>query len=78
MKIAILLKKLAKISRTSIAAFASKLLSATLWFFMLMFGGASMLMYGINILAGFGWALISGGMMCILVAMMLLRGMARV
>jgi len=61
--------------RTAVANMISALLDALVWFLLLMAAGAAMLVAGTYVLAGIGWALIIGGVLCICAASFIRKGM---
>ena len=49
--------------------------SAVLWFLLMVAAGVAMLVAGVYVLAGTGWALIAGGAFCISAAVFIRKGL---
>lgn len=56
---------------------ARAILSAALWLAVLFVAGVSMLVGGVFLLWGVGWSLLAGGGLCLVIAVLLLMGIAR-
>lgn len=59
----------------ALSAIASAFVSALVWFLLMTAVGAGLLASGVYLLAGLGWSLIAGGVLCIFAAMFIHRGM---
>jgi len=53
------------------------LFSATAWLVLLTLAGMGLLVAGVFVLAGFGWSLLAGGVICIALAVMVGKGLTR-
>lgn len=60
----------------AMADVGARLIDALVWFLLLMSAGAALLVAGTYVLIGIGWALIVGGMLCIIAAMFIRKGMS--
>lgn len=58
-----------------LARLGQRLLSALLWFLLLALAGACLVVAGVYLLAGLGWGLVAGGVLCLVAASFIRRGM---
>lgn len=61
--------------RDALASFGTYLADAIVWFLLLLAAGAAMLVAGVYLIVGIGWALIAGGLLCICAASFIRKGM---
>lgn len=69
------LRQRAKQAYKGVVGFSLFLLSAWVWFVVLCFGGAYLLINGVRILAGDGCAYLVGGILCFLAAALIRKGL---
>lgn len=69
------LKRAERVATAALGAVVAFITSAVLWLFLIALGGASLLVYGVDLLAGRGVACIVAGVLLMAFAVLIARGM---
>lgn len=65
--------KTSRMARAILAA-AAAAVSPVLWFYLVLLAGLALVVAGVAVLVGLGWAMIAAGACCLLVAYFIFRG----
>jgi hypothetical protein len=63
--------------RDGLSAISNAILSAFTWFLLLVVAGSTLLVAGVLVIAGTGWALVAGGALLMFAGIVVLKGMTR-